>query len=143
MKTASKNLYAQVLMAVVVVIGLYFMWSFAREVVQAQRLSNQVELGAQSNARLEAENRQLTRDQAYYQSDDYVRLRARTDLNLRDPNEIVVFPLMTPTAVAPTDASVAPVPPAAAPVASAGTGRAAAAPMGRPWERWLALLGGR
>src|SRR6266480_1365533 len=80
MKSVPKNLYAQTLMAVVVMLGLYFMWSFAREVVQGQQLANQVELERRQNAQLAADNRQLERDKAYYESDEYVRLRARTDL---------------------------------------------------------------
>jgi cell division protein FtsB len=138
MKTARRNFYAQALMAAVVLIGLYFMWSFAKEVVQAQQLANQVELRRQENDHLRAEKRELEREKQYYESDEYVRLRARTDLNLRSPDEVVVYPVLTPGAVtssAPADGaptSAAPAPPGAA--------VAAAASPARTWERWLDLF---
>ncbi len=139
MKTDAKNLYAQALMAVVVLVGLYFMGNFVSEVVHAQHLANQVELGRKDNARLEADNRQLARDQQYYESDAYAQLRARTDLGLRSPDEVVVYPLLTP---GPATGTVK----AAAPSEGGATGGAdpAAAPPpavpARPWDRWLALF---
>jgi hypothetical protein len=126
-------------MAVVVLIGLYFVWSFAKEVVQAQHLADQVARGQAENTQLEADKRRLAQEKAYYQSDDYIRLRARTDLNLRSPDEIVVLPLLTPGPAdganggaggAPPNPSVA-APPPAAPDAGA---------TGRTWERWFALF---
>src|SRR5215212_3616058 len=118
MKNTRNNLYAQALMAAVVLIGLYFMGSFAKEVVQAQQLANQMELWRQENAQLSADNRQLQREQQYYESDDYVRLRARTDLNLRSPDEVVIYPVVTPGA--PTTGGDAPTAPAASAPPAAG-----------------------
>lgn len=138
LKTDPKNnLYAQALMAVVVLVGLYFMGNFVSEVVHAQHLANQVELGTQDNARLEAENRQLARDQQYYESDAYVQLRARTDLGLRSPDEVVVYPLMTP---GPAPAAGGAAPNVAAPPAASGTVAPPPDPSARPWDRWLALF---
>ena len=137
MKNTRNNLYAQALMAAVVLIGLYFMGSFAREVVQAQQLANQVELRRQENERLSAQNRELQREKQYYESDEYVRLRARTDLNLRSPDEVVIYPVLTPgvpAPAAPDAADPAPAPPADPPPATAPAASA------RPWERWFDLF---
>jgi cell division protein FtsB len=135
MKNTRNNLYAQALMAAVVLIGLYFMGSFAREVVQAQQLANQVELRRQENERLSAHNRELQREKQYYESDEYVRLRARTDLNLRGPDEVVIYPVLTPgVPAAPAPEAAAPAPPADVPPS------AEPAPAARPWERWLDLF---
>src|SRR3954447_16295612 len=96
MQFVRKNLGAQALMAAVVLIGLYFGYSFAREVVQAERLTRQAESSAAINARMAEENDKLARDLQYYQSDEYATLRARTDLNLRKPDELVILPVMPP-----------------------------------------------
>jgi cell division protein FtsB len=137
MKSDRKNnLYAQALMAAVVLVGLYFMGNFVSEVVHAQHLANQVELGRKENERLQAENRQLARDQQYYESDAYVQLRARTDLGLRGPDETVVYPLLTP---GPASAA-APAPGAAGPVAGSPPAAPPPAVPARPWDRWLALF---
>jgi cell division protein FtsB len=135
MKKTRNNLYAQALMAAVVLIGLYYMGSLAREVVQAQQLANQVELRRQENERLSAQNRELQRETQYYESDEYVRLRARTDLNLRSPDEVVIYPVLTPGVPAP-------VAPEAAPAAAAPADASAPAPAStaRTWERWLDLF---
>ncbi len=141
MKTDAKNLYTQALMAVVVLVGLYFMGNFVSEVVQAQHLANQVELGRKENARLEADNRQLARDQQYYESDAYAQLRARTDLGLRSPDEVVVYPLLTP---GPAIGTVKAAAPSEGGTAATGGADPAAAPSpavpARPWDRWLALF---
>ena len=141
MKTTRNNLYAQALMAAVVLIGLYFMGSFAREVVQAQQLANQVELRRQENEHLSAENRKLQREKQYYESDEYVRLRARTDLNLRGPDEVVIYPVLTPGVPAPGAGGAAPGMSAPAPASpAAAPAGAAPAPPARTWERWFDLF---
>ena len=133
------NLYAQALMAIVVLVGLYFMGNFVSEVVHAQHLANQVELGRKENERLQAENRQLARDQQYYESDAYIQLRARTDLGLRSPDEIVVYPLLTP-GPAPAAGGAAPSGAPAPPAASSAPAASPSAAPARPWDRWLALF---
>jgi cell division protein FtsB len=94
MRSARRNLGAQLLMILVVLIGLGFGYSFAREVVQAQHLAGQAEASRQENERIAAENRKLQRDLQYYQSDAYAELRARTDLNMRRPDEQVILPVL-------------------------------------------------
>lgn len=129
----------QLLMILVVVTGLYFGYSFAREVVQAQQLANQAEAARQENDRLGAENRKIARDLQYYQSDAYAELRARTDLNMRRLNEQIVLPVLPPDEAntgtsaapgAPSDAAPAPKPAPARPTN----------PDARNWDRWLALF---
>src|SRR5437762_9276024 len=101
MRAARRNLGTQLLMLLVVLTGLYFGYSFAREVVQAQRLAAQAAASRQENDQLAAENRKLERDLQYYQSDAYAELRARTDLNMRQKDERIVLPVMTPDDAAP------------------------------------------
>ncbi|HMA35988.1 MAG TPA: septum formation initiator family protein [Chloroflexia bacterium] len=140
MPAAPRHLGAQLLMVLVILTGLYFGYSFAREVVQAQRLANQAELGRQANERIAAENRKLARDLQYYQSDAYVELRARTDLNMRRPDEQIVLPVLpadpngaAPSGAAPPDSVTAPrgiVPPP----------NVAAESAARNWDRWFSLF---
>ncbi|HUS17135.1 MAG TPA: septum formation initiator family protein [Chloroflexia bacterium] len=143
MPTLHRNLGAQLLMIVLVLTGLGFGYSFAREVVQAQRLANQAELSRQENEVIAAENRKLTRDLQYYQSDAYAELRARTDLNMRRPDEQVILPVLTPEAASaagdpPGALSIASLP-LAAPAPAAGNNPV---PTGRNWDRWIALFSG-
>ena len=107
MNKARRTWGTQLLMILVVLTGLYFGYSFAREVVQAQRLAAQAEASRQANEQLAAENRKLARDLQYYQSDAYAELRARTDLNMRRKDETVILPVLP--------ADVAATPPANAP----------------------------
>src|SRR3954454_20330766 len=94
MRSARRNLGTQLLMLLVVLTGLYFGYSFAREVVQAQRLAAQAEASRQQNEDLAAQNRKLARDLQYYQSDAYAELRARTDLNMRRKDETIILPVL-------------------------------------------------
>ena len=137
---------AQVLMLALVLVGLGFGYSFAREVVQAQRLANQGEVSRQANEALAAGNRKLARDLQYYQSDAYAEMRARTDLNMRLPNEQIVLPVLTstlPTTVAGANgaASGTPAAQSSAPVLSAPGDTSLARTTGRAWDRWAALFG--
>jgi cell division protein FtsB len=141
MRSARRNLGAQLVMILVVLIGLGFGYSFAREVVQAQHLAGQAEASRQENERIAAENRKLQRDLQYYQSDAYAELRARTDLNMRRPDEQVILPVLPDgetTITAPdTDMAAQPASAAANPVAAAP-----GVATGRNWDRWLALFAG-
>lgn len=137
MPVARRNLGTQMLMILVVLTGLYFGYSFAREVVRAQFLANQAELHRRENAQFAAENRKLTRDLQYYQSDAYAELRARTDLNLRRPDEQIILPVLPPAAAATPDPDTAPA--GLAPVAP-GPAPAAPPPAGRTWDQWFALF---
>ncbi len=135
-----RSLGAQALMIALVLIGLGFGYSFAREVVQAQRLANQGEVSRQANEALAAGNRKLARDLQYYQSDAYAEMRARTDLNMRLPNEQIVLPVLTDT-LTPPAASVAGSPTGASQAADQATTRNPTMLAARPWDRWLALFG--
>ncbi|MDQ2808635.1 MAG: septum formation initiator family protein [Chloroflexota bacterium] len=134
---------AQVLMLALVLVGLGFGYSFAREVVQAQRLANQGEVSRQANDALAAGNRKLARDLQYYQSDAYAELRARTDLNMRLPNEQIVLPVLTDTLPPAAPSGVGGTQSGAAP--GTGIGQSAAPDPartgGRAWDRWAALFG--
>ena len=138
MVSRHRNWYGQALMGIVLLMGLYFLGSFAREVVQGQRLSNQLAITRAQNDQLAAQNRQLQRDRDYYQSDAYVHLRARTDLNLRDPNEILVYPMITPQPGAEAGTSG----PGAAVTSQRPPVPAVTPTPGRSWDRWLALIAG-
>ena len=142
MRSARRNLGAQLLMILVVLIGLGFGYSFAREVVQAQHLAGQAEAARQENERIAAENRKLQRDLQYYQSDAYAELRARTDLNMRRPDEQVILPVLPPgeTTITAPDSDMAAAPAAPAPASAVAPAPGAAA--GRNWDRWLALFAG-
>jgi cell division protein FtsB len=142
MRSARRNLGAQLVMILVVLIGLGFGYSFAREVVQAQHLAGQAEAARQENERIAAENRKLQRDLQYYQSDAYAELRARTDLNMRRPDEQVILPVLPPgetTIIAPDSDVAAQAAPAPANPVVPAPGTAAT---GRNWDRWLALFAG-
>ncbi len=135
---------AQVLMLALVLVGLGFGYSFAREVVQAQRLANQGEVSRQANEALAAGNRKLARDLQYYQSDAYAEMRARTDLNMRLPNEQIVLPVLTDTLLPAAPSGPGGTQSGAAP--GTGTGQSAAPDPaaragGRAWDRWAALFG--
>lgn len=135
---------AQALMIGLVGLGLGFGYSFAREVVQAQSLANQATLARQQNDVLAESNRKLARDLQYYQSDAYAELRARTDLNMRRPDEQIVLPILQPTPAPGTDSpqtAAAPAPTApAAQDQSATHNPPAALDNGRNWDHWLALF---
>ena len=141
MRSARRNLGAQLLMILVVLIGLGFGYSFAREVVQAQHLAGQAEASRQENERIAAENRKLQRDLQYYQSDAYAELRARTDLNMRRPDEQVILPVLPDgeTTITSPDSDLA-AQPAQAPANAVAAGPGVAT--GRNWDRWLALFAG-
>jgi cell division protein FtsB len=141
MRSARRNLGAQLLMILVVLIGLGFGYSFAREVVQAQHLAGQAEASRLENERIAAENRKLQRDLQYYQSDAYAELRARTDLNMRRPDEQVILPVLPDgeTTITSPDSDMG------AQAAQAPANPVAPAPggvTGRNWDRWLALFAG-
>jgi cell division protein FtsB len=143
MRKAHRTIGAQLLMIVVVLIGLYFGYSFAREVVQAQRLAGEAEISQQENDLIAAENRKLERDLQYYQSPAYAELRARTDLNMRRPDEQIILPVLPDGAAVPAaDLPSASVAPAAPPSAAQPAARAAAvpAPGARNWDRWFSLF---
>ena len=147
MKNVRKNIGAQALMAFVVIIGLYFGYNFAREVVQAERLTRQEDSATAINAQIDAENRKLERELAYYNSDEYVKLRANTDLNLTLPDEQIILPVMPKDEQA--QEAVAPVaittPDASASIASLDPSNTPA-PAGADtsntpnWDRWLQLF---
>jgi cell division protein FtsB len=148
MNKVRRNWGTQVLMLLVVLTGLYFGYSFAREVVQAQRLAAQAEASRQQNDDLAAQNRKLARDLQYYQSDAYAELRARTDLNMRRKDETIVLPVLPADAQADTTAVTAQAPaiapPAPASVAPpAAQAAASGQPSGRTWDQWFALFATR
>ena len=138
---------AQVLMLALALVGLGFGYSFAREVVQAQRLANQGAVSRQANEALAAGNRKLARDLQYYQSDAYAEVRARSDLNMRRADEQIVLPVLTSTltTAAPGGAGGAATGSATrqSPTSdpSAGNPPPAALATGRAWDRWAALFG--
>ena len=145
MQSARRKLGTQLLMLLVVLTGLYFGYSFAREAVQAQRLASEADTGRAANDQLAAENRKLERDLQYYQSDAYAELRARTDLNMRLKDETIILPVFPPTDTAHLADGAAP--PAAAvesllppDAAAPATASAAPPPGGRPWDRWLSFF---
>jgi cell division protein FtsB len=127
-------------------LGLGFGYSFAREVVQAQSLANQATLSRQQNEVLAESNRKLERDLQYYQSDAYAELRARTDLNMRRPDEQIILPVLQATPAPGTDSAqtAAPAPAAAAastaPDQSTTRNPQAAPADGRNWDHWFALF---
>ncbi len=137
---------AQVLMLALVLVGLGFGYSFAREVVQAQRLANQGAVSLQANEALAAGNRKLARDLQYYQSDAYAEMRARTDLNMRRPDEQIVLPVLTGTlttaANGPGGAATGPAGDQS-PTSDLATSNPPPATLttGRAWDRWAALFG--
>ena len=145
MHRARRNLGTQLLMLLIVLTGLYFGYSFAREVVQAQRLAAQAAGSRQENDQLAAENRKLARDLQYYQSDAYAELRARTDLNMRRPDEQIILPVLPAepaNALPAAGATPGPGSPAPPPPMAGATGATAALPppAGRNWDRWLGLF---
>jgi len=133
-------------MLALALVGLGFGYSFAREVVQAQRLANQGAVSRQANEALAAGNRKLARDLQYYQSDAYAEVRARSDLNMRRADEQIVLPVLTSTLTTAAPTGLGGAQPSAAPGQSPAAVQAAAgAPpslaTGRAWDRWAALFG--
>src|SRR5262245_7850598 len=83
-------------LALWVVLGLavtFFLVRYGQELLQAHDLNDKAAAQRIENAALKDENGRLQAQLEYYKSDKYIEQRAREDLNLRRPDEVVLIPI--------------------------------------------------
>ncbi len=122
----------RLVIALVIVVGLYFVVAFGEQMWKARQLQAEVAERRAAVAELQAKHDQLQRQLDGYADDArylaYVEQIARRDLNLSHPGETVLLvrwlPAPTPTAT-----------PSAAPAGKPGSEA--------NWQRWLEVLEGR
>jgi cell division protein FtsB len=78
------------------VLGLavtFFLVRYGQELLQAHDLNDKAAVQRIENATLKDDNGRLQAQLEYYKSDKYIEQRAREDLNLRRPDEVVLIPI--------------------------------------------------
>lgn len=120
----------RVVVAVVLVVGMYFVVAFGEQAWKARALQGEVASREATIATMQAKHDQLRQQLSQYQSpaqyDAYVERIARRDLSLAHPGETVILTHLRPAA---------PLSPTATPATSARQ------PGQVNWQRWLSLFG--
>jgi len=122
-----------VLIALGFFVVVFFLITYGQQLLMEHSLKEKAAAQRSANSALLDENNRLKSLLLYYQSDKYVEQRAREDLNLRRPEEVVIIPVSVAPNTSTGDSAPVQTPEPSIPQAQQNSDKPS-------WERWFDLF---